>query len=154
MKRKMIPEALKAAEKAVRLSPNGATFLNNLTLLYFANKDYVNAEIMARRTIKAQDNILSCYTILFDILITQKRYLEAAELVPRLVKMGVKIPAAAMQLYNRIYNLIRPYLILNTMTIFPTLNEQMDILRTGVAEIFQKMKLLKKLNDPLLQKNL
>ena len=102
-KKKMIPEALKAAEKAVRLSPNGAIFLNNLTLLYFANKDYVNAEIMARRTIKAQDNILSCYTILFDILITQKRYLEAAELVPRLVKMGVKIPAAAMQL-------LQPYL--------------------------------------------
>jgi tetratricopeptide (TPR) repeat protein len=99
----MLPEALKAAEKAVRLSPNGATFLNNLTLLYFANKDYVNAEIMARRTMKAQDNILSCYTILFDILITQKRYLEAAELVPRLVKMGVKIPTAAMQL-------LQPYL--------------------------------------------
>lgn len=150
----MIPEALKAAEKAVRLSPNGATFLNNLTLLYFANKDYVNAEIMARRTIKAQDNILSCYTILFDILITQKRYLEAAELVPRLVKMGVKFPKLQCNFYNRIYNLIRPYLILNTMTIFPTLNEQMDILRTGVAEIFPEDEIVKKLNDPLLQKNL
>lgn len=102
-KKKMLPEALKAAEKAVRLAPNGATYLNNLTLLYFANKDYANAEIMARRTMKAQDNILSSYTILFDILISQRRYLEAAELVPQLVKMGVKVPAGAMQL-------LQPYL--------------------------------------------
>ena len=38
------------------------------------------------------------------------------------------------------------------MTIFPTLNEQMDILRTGVAEIFPEDEIVKKIERSIVSK--
>ena len=38
------------------------------------------------------------------------------------------------------------------MTIFPTLNEQMDILRTGVAEIFPEDEIVKKIERSITTK--
>jgi tetratricopeptide (TPR) repeat protein len=93
----MINQALISAEKSVYYAPNSIEMLNNLCLLYFKTGRYPEAEKTARHALSLQEMAYTPNTVLFDVLIVQRRYLEAAALIGRIQKLGVKIPEQTLQ---------------------------------------------------------
>jgi len=70
-------EAIPCVIKALEIDPENCNYLNHLSNIYRMSGDFVNAELIAKRSIEINDKITQSFISLSNALIGQKKFPEA-----------------------------------------------------------------------------